>query len=173
MARVPYVDEPAIAAAPDPAVAYPNLRAAVGNNPGVLEAADAFLASVAPASGLSDRQQELVILAVAAELSSQYLWHHHVQRARDRGVGDAAITGIAHFDAGPFDEGDAALLRYARAVARGRVTDADHRGVAAAVDAGTVVGVCVVAGTALWVARVAQSLGVDLEAEAFVGWDPG
>ncbi|MFB6104849.1 MAG: carboxymuconolactone decarboxylase family protein [Halobacteriaceae archaeon] len=172
MARVSPVEDPPTADEGDPSVTYPNLRAALGNNPAALAAADAFIDAAGEAAGLDDEQRELVVLAVAAELSSQYLWHHHVQRARDRGVSDAAITGIAHFDGAPFDDGEAALIRYARAVARGQVTDRDHRGVAAAFEASTVVGACVLAGVALWLARVSKALDIGLEADSFVGWDP-
>lgn len=177
MARVPLVaPEDVDAAYRDHLVqegVRPNLWAAIGNNPRVMAAYDEFIEHLYEVCGLGETEQELVILAVAAELSSRYLWHHHVNLARDRGVTDAQIRGIGHFDAAPFSTGEEALIRFARAVARGQVTDSDHTAITDEYEVGTVVGVAVLAGTYLSVARVTTALGVDLEADAeFVGWDP-
>lgn len=177
MARVPLVSPQEVDAAYRDHLVQegvrPNLWAAIGNNPPVMDAYDEFIEHLYEISGLDQTEQELVILAVAAELSSRYLWHHHVTLARDRGVTDAQIRGIGHFDAEPFSATEQALVRYARAVARGQVTDDDHATLADAYGVGTVVGVAVLAGTYLSVARVTSALGVDLEADTeFVGWDP-
>lgn len=178
MTRVPLVSADAVDAEYrdhlDQEGVRPNVCAAIGNNPPVMGAYDGFIERVYEVCGLSEDEQELVILAVAAELSSRYLWHHHVRLARDRGVSDGKIRGIAHFDDDPFTVGEQALVGYARAVARGQVRAGDHDGMAAAYDVPTVVGTAVLAGVYLSVARVIDALSVDLESdEEFVGWDPG
>lgn len=180
MARVPYVEQDDL----DPeyrdliiSSLQPGKRAnvysAVGNNQEVLAGLREYLGSLWSDSGLSDRQREIVILTVAAEIDNDYEWHQHVLIGRDIGLDDAEIAALARDDRSSFSAGEQALIAYARAVVQGRVNDPLHDAMSEHFDDETIVGVAATAGGYVALGRLIDVLGVELESgDAFVGWDP-
>ena len=150
-----------------------NVYSAIANNPPVLEGLRAFLGSLWNHSGLSDRQRELVILAACTEIRSPYEFQQHVRIGRDAGLTDEEIAAVARDDREPFADDERALLAYARAVIRGRVTDALHEAVVEQVGAEATVGAAATAAGYAALGRVIDALGVEIEeGDEFVGWDP-
>lgn len=180
MARVPYVDgedldpeyRDLIVSSLQPGKRV-NVYSAIANNPDVLDGLRTFLGSLWSSSGLSDRQRELVILTAASEVNSAYEWHQHVGIARDAGITDAEIAALGRDDRDPFSDGERALVAYARAVARGRVTDELHEVVVEHLGEEATVGAASVAAGYLALGRVIDALDVELEEDdEFYGWDP-
>ncbi|APX97511.1 carboxymuconolactone decarboxylase family protein [Natronorubrum daqingense] len=150
-----------------------NVYSAVATNPPVLKGLRQFLGSLWSHSGLSDRQRELVILTAAHEIGVGYEWHQHVNIARNADITDAEIAALARDDREPFAEDEKAIIAYARAVVRGRVTDSLHDAVVEYVGEEATVGAATVAAGYLGLGRVIDALDVDLEdGDDFVGWDP-
>jgi len=145
----------------------------IGNNPEVLAGLRSFLGSLWTDSGLTDRERELVILAVTSDIGNRYEWHQHVNVARDVGVDGDEIAALGAGDLAPFDDAETTLVEYALAVVRGDVDAIAHDDIAALYDDETIVGVAAVA-------RGYDALGgmidaFDLELEPgteFHGWDP-
>ncbi|ELZ35890.1 carboxymuconolactone decarboxylase family protein [Halorubrum sp. E3] len=145
----------------------------IGNNPEVLAGLRSFLGSLWTDSGLTDRERELVILAVTSETGNRYEWHQHVNIARGVGIDDDEIAALGSGNRSPFGDEETTLIEYALAVVRGEVDAIAHDEVAALYDDETVVGIAAAA-------RGYDALGgmidaFDLELEPgteFHGWDP-
>lgn len=144
---------------------------AIGNNPAVLAGLRGFLGSLWSDSGLSDRERELVILAVTSEIGNEYEWHQHVTIGRGVGIDDETIAAISSGEFDALDEAEATLLRYALAVVRGEVGDRDHDAITGHYDDSAVVGIAALAEGYAALGGIIDALGVELE-EEFVGWDP-
>lgn len=189
MARVPYVDPEALPDddrhlletsmdAADLPEAYRhlystpvrNVHRAIGNNVPVLRAFREMNGAVWGHSGLSDRQRELVILAVARATDARYEWHQHVRHALSVGLDPDEIRAIAREDYDDFAEDEAALLAYAAATASGSVADEHHAPLADRFDPETRVGITMLASAYTGLARALDALAVEPE-EPFVGWD--
>lgn len=179
MARVPYRDPDDLPAGIGDLVVSSlqpgktvNVYRAVANNPAVLEGLRDYLGALWSESGLTDRERELVVLAVARELDNAYEWHQHVGIARSVGVADETIRaiGAGSLDAAGLDGREAAMVRYGRAVVRGEVDDGLHAAVAGGLDDDAVAGLAALAAGYAALARVIDALGVELE-DPFVGWD--
>lgn len=177
MARVPYVDSEdvpeehrdlLVSSLQDRPL---HVYQALGNNPEVLAGLRGFFGSLWADSGLSDRRRELVVLAVTNEIENEYEWHQHVLIGRQEGIDDDIIAAIADGDLGSLDEEDATLLRYALAVVRGTVDDADHDAISEHYDDSAVVGITALVEGYAALGGIIDALGVELEGE-FVGWDP-
>lgn len=149
-----------------------NVYRSIANNPPVLDGFRTFLGALWTDSGLTDRERELVILTVARELDNAYEFHQHVNVAGSVGIPDDDVRAIGRRDLSGFDEREATLLRYARAVVHGEVDDAIFDELAAEYDDEAVAGVTATAAGYTALARVIGALDVDLEDE-FVGWDLG
>lgn len=180
MARVPYVDRE------DVPPEYRDLLVsslqdrplhvyrAIGNNPAVLAGLRSFFAALWTDTGLAERERELVILAVARERENPYEWHQHVRIAGWEGVSEAEMRALVDEDLDRFDDREAALIRYARAVVRGGVTDKRHAAVAAAYDDATVIGIAALAGGYAMLGSLIDAFDLELEdGESFFGWRPG
>jgi alkylhydroperoxidase family enzyme len=178
MARVPYTTADDLAPAyrdlivsslqPGKTV---NVYSAIGNNPAVLGGLREFLGALWTHSGLSDRQREVVILTAASETGSIYEWHQHVGIARTAGLTDDEISAVARDARDLLADDERALVAYARAVVRGRVTDPLHEAVVEQVGEAATVGAAAVAAGYLCLGRIIEALGVEIEAEdEFVGW---
>lgn len=140
-----------------------NVYAALGNNPGALAGMRSYLGSLWSDSGLSAREREILILTAADEADSDYEWYQHENIAPDAGLSDEEIEAVAAGEHGTFDEREALLISYCRAVVDGEVTDDLHDRMAAAYDDATVVAAANVAGAYLGLARVIDALGVEIE----------
>lgn len=150
-----------------------NVYSAIGTNQAVLVGLREFLSSLWSDSGLTDRQRELVILAASSEIRSEYEWHQHVNIARGAGLSDEEIAAVARDDRSALSPGEQGLVAYARAVARGRVTDPIHEAMREQFDDETIVGIAATAAGYVGLGHVIDALGVEIEdGEPFVGWDP-
>lgn len=147
-----------------------NVYRAIANNPAVLEGFRAYLGSLWSDSGLSDRERELVILAVARELDSVYEFHQHENVAGIIDMPSDDVRAVGTRDLSGFDDRETALIRYARAVVHGEVDDAVFDELAGEYDDEAVAGATALAAGYEALARVIDALGVELE-EEFVGWD--
>jgi 4-carboxymuconolactone decarboxylase len=149
-----------------------NIFRVMGNNPATLQSYMRYGTTLWTESGLSERERELVILALARALDSRYEWHQHVELGREAGVKPWAIDALGRDDVDAFDGRDRALVAYARAFAAERVTDKVHASVAEHCDDETVTGLAMLASHYVATATVLNALAIDLE-EPFVGWTPG
>ena len=145
----------------------------IGNNPEVLAGLRSFLGSLWADSGLTDRERELVILAVASEVGNRYEWHQHVNIARGVGVDDDQIAALGRGDTDPFGEEGTTLVEYALAVVRGEVDAIAHDEVAALYDDETVVGIAAAAEGYDALGGMIDAFDLELEpGTEFHGWDP-
>lgn len=147
-----------------------NSYRAIGHLPPVLETYRELIDRLKRSGGLSTREQELVILAVARELNSEYEWHNHVRIALHNGLSADEILAVSRGEFDEFDPAEAALMRYAVDHLRRDVTDDSHAAVAAHFDEPTVVGLGLFVGYWLMNETVLDALAVDVE-EPFVGWE--
>jgi alkylhydroperoxidase family enzyme len=146
-----------------------NTHRALANNPQMLDAYRRFAASLWQDTGLSARERELTILAVARTLDSKYEWKDHVVIALRAGVSESEIEAVGRWDLSDLDDSDRALLEYARRFVAGGVTDAVHDAFVEQFDVSTLVGVNLLAGYYLLIVRMADALDLDFE-EEFMGW---
>ncbi|RLM67817.1 carboxymuconolactone decarboxylase family protein [Halorubrum sp. Atlit-26R] len=145
----------------------------VGNNPEVLAGLRSFLGSLWTDSGLTERERELVILAVASEVGNRYEWHQHVNIARGVGIGDDEIAALGAGETGPLGEEETTLVEYALAVVRGEVDAVAHDEIAALYDDGTIVGIAAAAEGYDALGGMIDAFDLDLEpGTEFHGWDP-
>ena len=147
------------------------LLQAIGANPRVLQTYMRHGTALWEHVGLSSREVELVVLAIARELDNEYEWHQHVGLARDAGVEPAEVRAIS---AGRYDEfgsSDGALLEYARLAAGRAVDDEAHERLGNHLDEEAIAGVASLVGHYLGTAVVIDALELRPETE-FVGWEP-
>lgn len=189
MARVPYVDPEALPDGDDhllrtsmDAADLPeegrhlfttevrNVHRAIGNNVPVLRGFREMNRTVWRHSGLTARQRELVILAVARATGSRYEWHQHVRHALSVGLGADEIRAISREDHADFPSIETALLDYATAAATGSVEAADFDPFEDAFDVETTVGVTMLVSAYAGLALALDAMAVEPE-EPFVGWD--
>jgi alkylhydroperoxidase family enzyme len=143
---------------------------ALANNPPVLDAFRAYSGTLWRESGLSVRERELVILAVASETGSRYEWHQHVRHGLVAGLDESEIRAIGASQIEPFEDREAALVSYARAVAAQEVDDALQEALEQYVSDYTVVGIGALAAAYIGLAHLLDALAVTPE-EPFVGWE--
>lgn len=172
MARVPYVSEDDVSEEYRDMLTSQlqpgeplNLYAALGNNEELLAGMRSYFGAMWSESGLSEREREFVILAVADEAGSDYEWYQHLNIAANAGLTDTEISAIVTDDLVALDDEAALLVEYARAVVAGRVTDDLHDRLAARYDDSTVVAVATIAGSYLGLARFIDAMAIEAEAD--------
>lgn len=124
-------------------------------------------------TGLTPREVEFVILAVARETDSAYEWHDHVIAAVERaGLERAEVLAVSHRDLDELPEAERTLVEYASAFVReyGEVSDAQFERLGDHYDDDARVGITMLAGYYVFLHHVATALGLEVE-EEFVGWD--
>jgi alkylhydroperoxidase family enzyme len=170
MARVPYVTEDDVSEEYRDMLTSQlqpgeplNLYAALGNNEALLAGMRSYFGAMWSESGLSEREREFVILAVADEADSDYEWHQHITIATNAGLTDTEISAIVTDDPVVLAEDEALLVEYARAAVRGSVTDDLHDRLAARYDDSTVVAIATIAGSYLGLARFIDALDIEVE----------
>lgn len=114
--------------------------AILGNNPDVHRLHNNMFLSLWGCTGLSVRENEMVILVVSRALESELEWHVHAARAIAAGCTEDEVRAISRGDYEAFNEKEATLLRYVRAVVDETVTDEIHEAMAEHYDASTIVG---------------------------------
>lgn len=176
MARVPYVTEKDLPPEYEDYIQlrgdYLHILQAVGNNPELLVGFAQFYNRMYRNAGLTGRERELIILAIASSLESEYMWHHHVDWGKDVGISEDEILAISRGDLDPFPENERDMIAYARGVALGSVNDPIHDSLADHYDDGTIIGIVMVASQYVGVGRLLEAVDIELEdGERFVGWD--
>lgn len=141
----------------------------IGHQPAVLAQFRELGGTLWDEIGLTTRQRELLILGVARALNSEYVWHQHVRIALANGFTEDEILAISASRLGELDSGEATLIRYAAAFARGEVTDDVHEEAARVFDDEMLVGLGMSVSFYLTIIRMMDAFAVDTE-ESFVGW---
>ncbi|SFB67159.1 Carboxymuconolactone decarboxylase family protein [Halobiforma haloterrestris] len=147
-----------------------NVYRTLGRNVELLEAFREYGSAVWHEGGLSARQREFVILATAYHADSAYEWQQHVRVALNEGVTPAEIVAISREEPDRLEPELAALVEYIAAFVDGTVDDADHAALTDHYDEATAVGIAMLAGCYLGLARVLRAFEVELESP-FVGWE--
>lgn len=191
MARVPYLepadlpaekrdaldalsddDEEGETKADDERAGIRNVYRAMANNPTALEAFRAHGSTLWHEGGLSAVDREIVILATARAANSRYEWHQHVRIAREEGISDEQLLAVSTGALDELDPEHAAIVEYVGRFVDDEVDDEVHDRLAAHYDDEQLTGVAAIAGLYLGLARLLQSLDVEVEAEeTFVGWE--
>ena len=148
-----------------------HVRQTLANNPPLLEAHHEYGSTVRGKNGLSIRQRELVILTVAYELRSIYIWQQHVTFACDRTLSKTEIEQVIEGEYSAFDDDVAALLNYASAFATMSVTDDSHNELSAHYSDEDIVGIGVLVMNYVGLAHGTAGFGVEIEHDEFVGWN--
>lgn len=176
MARIPYADPSDLPEEyryllTETGIGDSPLIRTLANNPVVLQSYMRWGTTLWQDAGISGRQTELVILAVASELDAAFEWHSHVPPGLEAGLTEGEIRAVRNGDFERLDDTDKLLVRYAVAVARdGAVDEEVYNQLAAAFDEETVVGVTLLAGHYVMTARAIAALEIEVEGE-FIGWD--
>lgn len=147
-----------------------NVYRAMANNVALLEAFQTYGSAVWDESGLTPHEREYVILAVSYHTRSHYEWHQHVRVALDEGLTPDEIRAVSSGDHDALAPEYAAIIDYVGAFVEGSVDDETHERLAAHYEDEVILGIEMLAGTYLGLARVLDALAVDTEVE-FVGWD--
>ena len=143
----------------------PNILLTIGRVPGLLEPFLGFANALATNGKLPRRAAELLALRAAWHCRSAFEWGHHVEYARDAGLGEAEIERVVD---GPDAEGwgdvDRALLRAADELhAVQKVSDATWAVLRGAFDDAQLVEIPFIVGHYTMLSMVASSTGVPLE----------
>lgn len=147
-----------------------NVYRTMGRNVDLLEGFRTYGSRVWGACGLSPHERETVILATAYHAGTAYEWHQHVRVALDEGMAPEELLAISREEPDRLAPERAALVDYVERFVDGEVDDDAHDRLAEHYDEETILGVGMLAGCYLGLARLLQALDVDLEAP-FVGWD--
>jgi alkylhydroperoxidase family enzyme len=187
MARIPHVDHEALP--PDrralldtlaerdghPATSgFPsgslNIYRTLGNHPDLLEAFREYGTVLWNEGGLDATERELVILTTAHAAGSAYEWHQHVRVALDEGMDAETIRAVSAGETDGLDPRHAALVEYVRNCVEGTVGEAIHDRIADHHEPDTLVGITLLSGLYLGLARALDAFDVETEIP-FVGWE--
>ncbi len=147
-----------------------NVFRTIGHLPAVLRAFRDLGGALWEETDLTTRQRELIILALAREHDSRYVWHQHVRIALSNGLTKEELERLSTSDRDDFPEEERLLIRYALAFSAGEVDDPLHAEAAEVFEERTLVGVGMIAGYYLTIFRLMDGLDVETE-EHFVGWE--
>lgn len=143
---------------------------AIGNNTPLLEARRAYGAALRENSGLTEQQRELIILTVAFELQSRYIWHQHVRFSINDVLSEAEIRAISEKNDEVFEPMNTALVEYVRNFVTMDVDNEIHEGLSSFFSDEFVVGIGMVAMGYLGLAHGGDAFDVEIEEDEFVGW---
>ena len=149
-----------------------NIFRAMGNNPDILKSYMLYGTTVWNECGLSAHGRELVILAIARKLESEYEWEQHVDIGYDADVTGEEMRAIGRDDLSYFDDDIQAALEYAKAFAVNEVTDELTEQLSTHYDDKTVVGIGMLSSHYVATGYMLESFDVPLELDEFVGWEP-
>lgn len=149
-----------------------NIFTTMGNNPAVLKSYMLYGSTVWDECGLSARERELAILAVARELESRYEWEQHVDIGYDAGVTAAEMRAVGAGEVHELDDRVSAVLEYVQAFAVGSVTNNHQTNLAEHFDYDDIVGIGMLASHYVATARFLNGFDVSLEQPTFIGWEP-
>lgn len=148
-----------------------NVYRAMGHDVDLLEAFRAYGTTLWQESGLTPHEREFVILTTAERAGSSYEWQQHVRVALDEGVSPAAVRSVSSGDHDDvLSAPHAALVTYVKRYVEGAVDDETHERASEHYEPSTLLGVGLLSGLYLGLARLIDAFGVELET-GFVGWD--
>ncbi|WP_129115992.1 carboxymuconolactone decarboxylase family protein [Halegenticoccus tardaugens] len=147
-----------------------NVYRAIGRNLPLLEGFRSYASVAWGESGLSPHDREVVILSIAYHAGSSYEWQQHVRVALDAGMEPEQLLAISREETDRLPPEHAAINAYVERFVDGRVTDETHKRLTEHYDEAVIIGIGMLSGCYLGLARVLQALDVDLESD-FVGWD--
>lgn len=147
-----------------------NVYRALGRNLEILEGFREFGSTLWSASDLTTLERELVILATSYHTGLEYEWHQHVRVSIDEGIPPETILAISMDRLDELEADHALLVEYVESFVTGDVDDDLHERLAGAYPDEKIVGITMLSGLYLGLARFLQALDVELEAP-FVGWE--
>lgn len=178
MARVPYVDKEQLPAEDRDLIESHavrpgeplHVRQALANNLSLLRAHHDYGSRIRNDTGLSLRERELVILTVAFQTRSRYVWQQHVTFAYDETVSEAELRALTE---GAYDEfGDeTVLLEYTESFLDRSVDDETHERLSDAYTDAQIVGIGLLITYYSGLSQLDDALALDIEHDQFVGWD--
>jgi len=148
-----------------------NIFRTMGNNPPILKSYMLYGSTLWKECGLSAKDRELVIFAVARELNSEYEWQQHYDIGQKAGVSIEEMRIIGENRLELLDGKISVVLEYAQAFVRGKVTNEIHQRLREKYNDKEIVGIAMLASHYLATAQMLFALEVPLEDE-FVGWNP-
>lgn len=175
MARVPYLDfdnlsPDAAALIEETGLGPRNVFRALANNPAALATLTKSAGVLWTEAGLDNRSSEFVILTVARAVDSAYEWHQHVELGLEAGLTTETIHAISTGAVDALAPEDAALYAYVTAYVDSGVDNTIHEQLATYFDDSAIVGIAMLTGEYLALARTIDALGIEVEG-AFVGWE--
>ncbi|MFN0146129.1 MAG: carboxymuconolactone decarboxylase family protein [Dehalococcoidia bacterium] len=149
-----------------------NIHRTQGNNPEVLRASRTFSNAVWTKGGFDPATRELIILRTARCVGSVYEWQQHVPIGLDVGLTRERVIALnAWQNSSVFSPAERATLAYVDAVASpGPVAAELVQGLKAHYPDATIVGITMLAGFYMAIARFMVAMDIDLE-KPFIGWD--
>ena len=148
-----------------------NIFRAMGNNPPILKSYMLYGSTLWKECGLSAKNRELVIFAIARELGSEYEWQQHYDIGQKVGVSIEEMNIIGSDKLELLDEKIRVVLEYSQAFVRGDVTEEIHQKLKENYNDKEIVGIVMLSSHYLATARMLFALEVPLEMD-FVGWEP-
>jgi alkylhydroperoxidase family enzyme len=144
----------------------PNLYHGLANHPALVAAWAEFARTIRYESRTPRPLRELIILRGAQLMNSEYEWAQHLKMARQAGVRESQILGLAHWrSSAEFDEREKAALSLAEAVTKGDVTDQVYADVAQHFDHADYVELSLTAAFYAMVGRMLDAMRIPLEPE--------
>lgn len=147
-----------------------NVYRSIAHEPELVRTLRAFIGACWDHAGLSDRERELVLLAIAREIDSAYEWHQHVRIALLEGLTPAEIRRVAAGEFDDFEETERLVMAFAQAAAGGEATDADVDALRDRYEVQEVAGITALVSAYVCLDVILTTLDVETE-EPFVGWD--
>lgn len=142
-----------------------NILGTLAHHPALARAFCTLNGHLLRATTLTERQRELVIMRVAVVQQSSYEWAQHVPMARDAGLTDLEIAGVAWGPDSPvWDDVDASLIRAVDGlVEQGSISDETWTVLREHLDNQQILDVIFTAGAYTTVAWMVESLGIALD----------
>jgi alkylhydroperoxidase family enzyme len=142
-----------------------NILGTLAHHPALARAFCTLNGHLLRATTLTERQRELVIMRVAVAQQSSYEWAQHVPMARDAGLTDLEIAGIAWGPDSPvWGDIDASLMRAVdELIEHGSISDATWTALRTHLDNQQILDVIFTTGAYTTVAWMVESLGVALD----------
>jgi 4-carboxymuconolactone decarboxylase len=146
-----------------------NVYRSIAHEPEVVRSFRAHLSATWEHCGLSDRERELLILAVAREIDSEYEWHQHVRIALLEGLTPEEILAVSEGDFSGFTEKEQAIMEFSQAAAADETTDEHVERLSEFLSVEHVSGTTALVGAYVALNVTLAALDVETE-EPFVGW---
>lgn len=147
-----------------------NVYRSIAHEPELVRTLRAYISATWEYSGLTDRERELLLLAVARKIDSDYEWHQHVRIALLEGLTAEEISAVSDGNVERFTETERVLMEFAQAAAGNEVTDGDVNRLREHFEIPEVSGITALVSAYVCLNVILATFGVETE-EPFVGWD--